>query len=137
MTQKLILVRGLPGSGKSTLAKSLPEHRTKMFHFESDMYWINTVTGEYEFVPERIKDAHEWCQDNVWNHLNLGYSVVVSNTFTQAWEMQPYFDMAKEFGIVPQVILCQNQYGNTHNVPDEVLEKMKARFQYDISELFS
>jgi predicted kinase len=133
---ELILVRGLPGSGKSTLAKMIASQKTGMFHIETDQYWINRATGAYEFVPERIKDAHQWCQDNVWNHLDNGYSVVLSNTFTQAWEMQPYFDMAKDFDIVPQVILCQNQYGNIHNVPDEILVKMSNRFEYDISELF-
>ena len=134
---ELILVRGLPGSGKSTLAKMIADYNTGMFHSESDMYWINTVTGEYEFVYERIADAHQWCQDNVWNHLNNGYSVVVSNTFTRKWELKPYFDMAKEFDIVPQVILCQNEYGNTHGVSEPIVTVMKGRFEYDISELFA
>ena len=132
---KLILVRGLPGSGKSTIARSLSDG-TWTRHLETDMYWINTITGEYEFVPERIKDAHLWCQKGVDHILNQGYSVAVSNTFTQKWELQPYFEIAKKYGIIPQVILCQNQFKNIHNVPEEVLVKMKDRFEYDISELF-
>jgi hypothetical protein len=32
--------------------------------------------------------------------------------------------------------LAQNQFPNVHNVPAEKLQKMRDRFQYDISELF-
>jgi hypothetical protein len=60
----------------------------------------------------------------------------VSNTFTTRRELKPYFNLAKEFGIVPVVYLAQNQFQNVHNVPAEKLQKMRDRFQYDISELF-
>jgi hypothetical protein len=84
----------------------------------------------------RIKDAHQWCQDSVREKLTKGYGVVVSNTFTTQKEMKPYFDMAKEFGIRPQVILCQGNYGNIHNVPTDVLARMAERFEYDLFELW-
>lgn len=128
---KLILVRGLPGSGKSTLAKELSYHYgTK--HLETDMFW-----GEdYKFDIARIKEAHEWCQQMTRESIPLYDTVVVSNTFTTKKELAPYFDIAKEFGIVPQVVLCQNTFGNVHNVPQDTLERMSARFEYDISELF-
>jgi hypothetical protein len=45
--------------------------------------------------------------------------------------------MAKLRGITPEVILCQNQFGNIHNVPAESLKRMQDRFQYDIKELFN
>lgn len=133
---KLILVRGLPGSGKSTLARSLADGEWT-YHYETDMYWVNTRTGEYEFVPERIKDAHQWCIDETYNCLSLGYNIVVSNTFTQKWELLPYFQIAKYYGIIPQVILCQNQFKNIHNVPEDVIRKMEDRFEYDIRSLYA
>jgi hypothetical protein len=51
--------------------------------------------------------------------------------------MIPYFDMAKELGIRPQILLAQGQFGNIHNVPDDVLSKMAGRFEYDIGHLFA
>ena len=38
----------------------------------------------------------------------------------------------KEYGIVPQIITCEGSFRNIHNVPEEVIEKMKARFEYNI-----
>ena len=126
---KLLLIRGLPGSGKSTLAKNLIGW---YMHRETDMFW-----GEnYAFDYSRIKEAHEWCQAETTALLHNGFSVVVSNTFTTKKEMAPYFKIAKEFGIVPTVILCQSKWGNIHSVPEEVLERMEARFEYDIGELY-
>lgn len=130
---RLILVRGMPGSGKSTLAAKLAALEYYN-HLETDQYWM--VDGEYKFDMSRIKDAHQWCQDSVREKLTKGYGVVVSNTFTTQKEMKPYFDMAKEFGIRPQVILCQGNYGNIHNVPTDVLARMAERFEYDLFELW-
>jgi predicted kinase len=128
----LVLIRGLPGSGKSTIAKNLIGW---YWHVETDQFWM--VDGEYKFDMSRIKEAHQWCQDKTKSMLNMGQSVVVSNTFTTAFELLPYFDIAKEFGIKPQVLLAQGQFGNIHNVPDEVLAKMAARFEYNIDHLFA
>lgn len=132
---KMILVRGLPGSGKSTVAKQLAYSDSAVMHFEADMYWM--VDGEYKFDRYKLKNAHDWCRDKTLECLQKGIDVVVSNTFTTKKEMEVYFSMAKVFGIVPQVIVCQAQYGNIHNVPEETLAKMKARFEFDISELYT
>jgi predicted kinase len=128
---KLLLVRGLPGSGKSTLAKNLIGY---YWHLETDQFWM--VDGEYKFDIARLGEAHAWCQSETRRLLIKGFSPVVSNTFTTKKELQPYFDIAKEFGIVPTVMVCQNQFGNVHNVPAEVLERMKARFEFDIGEMY-
>jgi len=128
----MILVRGLPGSGKSTIAKTLIGF---YMHVEADQFWM--VDGEYKFDANRLREAHEWCQNRTRELLTAGFNPVVSNTFTTIKELRPYFEIAKEFNIVPQVITCQAQYGNVHNVPQETLDKMKARFTWDISELYS
>jgi predicted kinase len=88
--KELILLRGLPGSGKSTLAKSISD-----CYFEADM-WFVQEDGTYKFDPLEIKKAHEWCQTIVNGKMSIGVSkVVVSNTFTQEWEMKPYYELAK------------------------------------------
>lgn len=127
---KLVLVRGLPGSGKSTLAKNLIGY---YMHIETDMFWGK----DYAFDASKLGEAHAWCQSETRRLLSAGFSPVVSNTFTTKKELKPYFEIAKEFGIVPTVILCQGKWGNVHGVPSEVLERMEARFEYDIGELYA
>ena len=131
---RMILIRGIPGSGKSTLAKFL---LSQMYgkHLEADMYFDRD--GMYQFDATKLGAAHGWCQAEAAHYLEKGINVVVSNTFTTAKELKPYFAMAKTFGIVPEVILCQNCFKNEHNVPDETLKRMRDRFQYDITELFN
>jgi hypothetical protein len=57
--------------------------------------------------------------------------IVVSNTFTQEWEMKPYFELAKTYGYTVFTLIVENRHGgkNTHGVPDEKLEQMKNRFE--------
>jgi tRNA uridine 5-carbamoylmethylation protein Kti12 len=136
----LILVRGIPGSGKSTLAKILKDALDKegmpaAYHYEADMYFLDEQSN-YNFDAERLVVAHGWCLRKTREGLERGGTVIVSNTFTTRRELKPYFNLAKEFGIVPVVYLAQNQFQNVHNVPAEKLQKMRDRFQYDISELF-
>jgi len=130
---ELILVRGLPGSGKSTLSKKLAAVMNSN-HYEADQYFI--TDGVYKFDINYIVEAHEWCQDSTRKSLDSGTSVIVSNTFTTRRELFPYFYMAAEFGIVPQIVLCQGQWGSIHGVPEETLERMKNRFQFDVSDLY-
>ena len=126
MEKVLYIVRGIPGSGKSTFAKTLGGQ-----HYEADMFFINE-NGEYNFDVTKIKDAHHWCQSFVKTHMILEYpKIVVSNTSTQEWEMEPYFEMAKEFGYKTFSIVVENRHGGTneHGVPQDKLEQMRNRFE--------
>jgi hypothetical protein len=57
--------------------------------------------------------------------------IAVSNTFTQEWEMKPYFELAKTYGYKVFSIVVENRHEGTnqHGVPDEVLTKMRERFE--------
>jgi len=129
----MILIRGLPGSGKSTIASRLT-FTPLISHIETDMFWV--IDGEYKWDAKRLKEAHAWCLAETRKLLERGMIPVVSNTFTTIKELKPYFDLAKEFGIKPNVMLAQGGFKNTHNVPEATLKRMRDRFQYDISELY-
>jgi predicted kinase len=129
MEKILYIVRGIPGSGKSTFAKSLV--KKDYCHKEADMYFVDG-DGSYNFEPSKIKDAHKWCQEEMDFLMRLEHSpVVVSNTFTQEWEMRPYFELAKTYGYKVFSIVVENRHEGTneHGVPDEVLTKMRERFE--------
>jgi predicted kinase len=120
----LILVRGLPGSGKSTYAASLGGYR----HLEADMFFERS-DGSYHFDPAKLAQAHAWCQGAVRHELRQGADVVVSNTFTQRWEMQPYLDMAQELNVPVKVVVMNGRFKNVHNVPEQAIERMRARWE--------
>ena len=126
---KLIIIRGLPGSGKSTVAKKIVKTvqglGEKSLHIEADMYFGDEEN--YAFDPKRLPDAHKWCQETVQGFLDMGYVVVVSNTFTKKWEIDPYLKMLPAHDIL--VLVATGKYKNVHNVPDEVIEKMQARWE--------
>jgi len=134
MNRALILIRGLPGSGKSTLARRLAKS-IGVVHFEADQFFVDS-SGKYNFDLSRLGEAHRWCQSETRRCLASNFTVVVSNTFTTIKELRPYFDLAREFEIVPQVVTCENQFDNVHDVPKETLDRMRQRWASDISELF-
>lgn len=128
--KELFLLRGLPGSGKSTLAKMLVGDKNYC-HKEADMYFVDRV-GNYNFNPSQLKDAHKWCQDEIEFAMKYDHSpVVVSNTFTQEWEMQSYYDLAEKYGYRVHSLIVENRHGgvNEHGVPEDKLEIMKNRFE--------
>ena len=126
--KELFLLRGLPGAGKTTLAKS-----SGGMHMEADKYFMDE--GEYKFDASKLKEAHAWCQNaaRVWM-TNSVPKVVISNTFTQAWEMDYYFELAKEHGYRVYSLVVENRHGgeNVHNVPKEKIEEMARRFNVKI-----
>jgi predicted kinase len=133
MEKILYIVRGIPGSGKSTFAKSLVGEK-KHCHKEADMFFIGE-NGNYNFDVTKIKQAHKWCQDEIESLMRHNHTLlVVSNTFTQEWEMEPYFELAKKYGYKVFTVIVENRHGGTneHNVPEDKIEQMKNRFEYKL-----
>ena len=127
--KELFLLRGLPGSGKSTLAKMLVGDKDYC-HKEADMYFIDG-DGNYQFDVTSLRDAHAWCQEEVEFLMKYEHKVVVSNTFTQEWEMLPYYDLAKKYEYRVHSLIVENRHGgvNEHGVPEDKLGLMKKRFE--------
>ena len=120
---KLILIRGLPGSGKSTLAETLDA-----VHLEADQFFVNKH-GEYHYDPALIKQAHNWCLRETEKALFQGESVVVANTFVRHWEMQAYQKLAEKYQAEFEIMVCRGNWPNIHNVPEDIIAKMKHDWQ--------
>ena len=130
MEKMIYLVRGIPGSGKTTFAKNLVGEKDYC-HKEADMFFVDR-DGNYNFEPSKIKDAHQWCQEEMDFLMRLEHSpVVVSNTFTQEWELQPYYELAIKYGYYVTSIIVENRHGgvNEHGVPEDKIELMRNRFE--------
>jgi predicted kinase len=131
----LYIIRGVPGSGKSTFAKELVG--ADFLVCEADKYFVDRE-GNYKFDGSKLKEAHEWCRDRVETFMEDSLlndqfyrRIAVSNTFTREWEMQAYIDLAEKYGYRVFSLIVENRHGssNVHGVPDEVIEKMKERFE--------
>jgi predicted kinase len=126
----LYIVRGVPGSGKSTFAKSVGG-----VHIEADQFFM--MNGKYNFDITKIKLAHKYCQNQTEAWMKTDGTqvnndkIVVSNTFTQEWEMEPYFKLAEKYGYRTFSLIVENRHGgvNEHDVPEDKLELMKNRFE--------
>lgn len=125
---KLTLIRGLPGAGKSTMAKAMVEANPRLAHFEADQYFVD-ASGKYRFEPSEIEDAHTWCFAEARDALKNGHSVVVSNTFTRKWEMEPYRKLAKELGVELEILEATGNYGSIHGVPQKTIDAMRSRWE--------
>ena len=124
---KLILVRGVSGSGKTTYAKKLINDDPSLSHYEADMFFYKN--GNYKFNPNKLNLAHHWCKIQTENDLQNSKSVIVSNTFTQKWEIEPYIQLAIKYNADIVIKKATGNYQNVHGVPDEVVEKMRSRWE--------
>jgi len=125
--KELFLLRGLPGSGKSTLAKSIGT-----FNVEADQFFMED--GVYKFDASKLKWAHELCRMECERAMKDGIKLSISNTFTQEWEMKPYFELAEKYGYRVYSLIVENRHGgiNEHGVPEDKLEIMKNRFEISL-----
>jgi len=79
----------------------------------------------------RLYQAHMWCQQELEFAMEGNYDrLVISNTTTTEKEIQPYLDLAKKYDYRVVSLIVENRHGNesVHNVPIEVIDKMKDRF---------
>jgi len=124
MKKELIIVRGLSSSGKSTFAEMLGRAICC-----ADDYFMHN--NEYLWNPKDIGKAHEWCQRKCRRFMKkqIGH-VIVANTSTTERELKPYMDLGRQFGyrIFSIIVETRHDSKNNHNVPDETLNKMRARF---------
>ena len=122
-------IRGLPGSGKSTFARQLLSVlSTATEHIEADRHFI--VDGEYQFEGRRIPEVHAKCREQYARALEFGHDVVVSNVSAKDEHVETYRRLAEEAGYTFFSLVLENRHGgtNSHNVPDEALQRMRNHF---------
>ena len=96
----------------------------------------------YKFEPSLLVHAHTWCIEQARNEMarSSQSAIIVHNTFTRRWEMEPYLQMAESFDVrrVNVVSLydggCSDAelaYRNTHGVPESVITTFRAQWETD------
>ena len=130
----LILLRGVPGSGKSTLGEIImmcPGSSRDHMVLSADDFFIDR-DGNYNFDPTKLKEAHNDCLVKCAERMkNEFVKIVVANTFTQEWEMEKYYEIAKRYKYRVHSLIVENRHGNEniHNVPDDKVSQMRDRFE--------
>lgn len=130
---KLALInRGVPGSGKSSFITTLKEmapEKSIDIHCTDDLWMVD---GKYMFDFKLLGEKHRENYDNFKESVLADTDIVIcDNTNIRAREYNKYVEIAKRrgyhvIGVVfyPDSIDKHNER-NTHNVPIEVLSKMK------------
>ena len=131
-TKNLILVRGISGSGKSTFAEEFL-YPISLIISTDDFFMIN---GEYQFDPNLLAENHVKCLKSVESEMespqqDICPNIVVHNTFTQAWEMEPYKELANKYGYNFYTIIVENRHKSSsiHDVPEHIISKQRDRFE--------
>lgn len=128
----LVLVRGLSGSGKTTFAGLLGDP------IAADDYFYDEA-GKYNFDPKLLPKAHQMCQETCATRMaEKEPQVVVANTFSTRWELEPYLIMAQRFGYKVFVVDlfdggCTDEQlteRNSHGVPLETITNMRSRWEH-------
>lgn len=125
---KLILIRGVSGSGKSTYASKLKQEDPSLSHYEADMFFCDEK-GEYNYVQSLIGEAHAWCKARTEIDLRNGKSVIVSNTFTQRWEIQHYLNLAEKYGADVVIKKATGNYKNVHKLTEDIVQYMRDKWE--------
>ena len=122
----IYLLRGVPGCGKTTMAQTLG-----CAYHSADDYFMNPVTGDYEFEASHLPKAHALGSKRTEDTMAEGQPVAVANTFTREWEMKGYYELAERYNYTIFSIIVENRHEgvNEHGVPEAALEAMKERFE--------
>lgn len=118
----VVIVRGLPGSGKSTLAREIARN-CGYLNVDLDMYF-DTETG-YVYDRSLLGEAVEWSFRTARDAILAGKKVVVTSVFTRLAHMEEYLGLHDS----ALVIECLGAFGSTHDVPPEVVERMRSEWE--------
>ena len=94
----------------------------------------------YKFDPSKLGEYHQATIAKVEEQMlntetaedwEASYNtIVVHNTFTEVWEMDPYYALSDKYLWAVHSIIVENRHfgKSIHDVPDNVLKSQKSRF---------
>jgi len=137
--KKLIVIRGPSGSGKTTIAQDIVgdfyNDARGFVYYEADHFFEGSQS--YKFDAKRLSEAHAWCKAQVtrsmFHEVNI---IVLSNTATMKWEVDPYLELAKEYGYDVRIARTPGPWDanvlaerNLHSVPLTTIRKQIDRYE--------
>lgn len=141
------ILRGYPGSGKSFVADRLSkEPNTKVV--SADFFWIDSK-GNYNFVLEKLSEAHSFCFDQFKLCIKSGINVVIDNTNLKYKDIQKYIDylltnnnlndyiysvnfQEVSYNNLEKAISLRSNQSNGKNIPEDKMRMMYRIFKDDI-----
>ena len=138
--RKLILIRGLSGSGKTTLADIICTDEDSCISISADDYFYDE-DDNYKFDPEQLKEAHDWCKQEVDTCMTQQFdTIVVHNSFTRKWEVDPYLQLASVHKYQVTVVSLfdsglndhQLMARSPHKIPLGSIRSQRRRWEHDV-----
>ena len=121
--RQCIILKGTSGSGKSSFAELIAQPSVIC---TADDWFVNDK-GNYNFDATKLGLAHGACREKFDIALSdeSVQNIVIANTNVKPQDYQYYVDRAEKAGLrVFHVVLEKRHDGkNTHNVPDETLQR--------------
>jgi hypothetical protein len=124
---KITIIRGLPGSGKSTLGRKLSAESGAVL-LEQDMFRVRD--GAYVFKSEdRVKEAF---LSVVGAYAKFGADIILTGVFATCKSIEEVLSACRcprGSKKTVSVIHCANNFGTTHDVPEEVVRSMRDSWE--------
>ncbi|KAG0710792.1 NEDD4-binding protein 2-like 1 [Chionoecetes opilio] len=125
----MFILKGPPGSGKSFISQMIQEVYEDARVCSADQYFMQH--GLYQFDREKLKDAHEYCQQQAAEAAKQNtHVIVIDNNNLQHWEMKFYLNLARACLYIPVVVEPQTPWAmtpselavkNAHEIPMELI----------------
>lgn len=140
------ILRGYPASGKSTVAKKLSEINSAII-CSADDYWMQN--GKYEFVLEKLHEAHNACFTLFKNSVISGSNVIVDNTNIKYTDICRYIDFLLinnnqnefiysvefiqiAFNDIEKAISYRTNNSIGKNIPEKTMRRMYTEFKKEV-----
>lgn len=138
----LIVIRGLPGSGKSSVSQRVQEL------FQQQETWVVRICTDE--ILEMCEGGYRWAGFKMSLYHGIAYNiarssfnkdcpvVILDNTNIKIKEFESYIFDARQKGYAVRVFIVggfdeehiqASIERNTHNVPEDAIRRMAARFQ--------